>query len=141
MPDTILLAFFKTVKIASNKNDKSKHGDMKLANKYIDIALLDMNKWIDKGNWANGFGAAFIGFQDCMHMYYLRITGQLVRQAQVHTSVAHIRTLENSLRVYVMEARRADKSLPLILRPLEKKMQKFDEYAMIDVNDFMPDMS
>jgi len=85
VPDIILLPFFNTVKTAS-KNDKAKHGDMVLANKYINIALLDMHKWIDKGNWANGYGAAFIGFRDCMQRYYLRLTGQLVRQTQVYAS-------------------------------------------------------
>jgi len=85
MPDIILLPFFNTVKTAS-KNDKAKHGDMVLANKYINIALLDMDKWIDKGNWANGYGTAFIGFRDCMQRYYLRLTGQLVRQTQVYAS-------------------------------------------------------
>ena len=86
MPDIVLLPFFKTIKTA-NKNDKSKHGDMKLANKYIDIALLDMDKWIDKGNnWANGYGAAFIGLRDCMQRYYLRLTVQLVRHTHVYAS-------------------------------------------------------
>ncbi len=48
MPDVVLLPLFKTVETA-NKNDKSKHGNVKLASKYIDIALLDMDRWIDKG--------------------------------------------------------------------------------------------
>jgi hypothetical protein len=74
VPAILLLPFFKTVKAAS-KNDKSKYGDMQLANKYIDIAILNMDKWIDKGSWANGYGAAFIGFRDCMQRYYLRLTG------------------------------------------------------------------
>jgi len=74
MPDIALLPFFGTVKTAS-KIAKSWHGDIKLANKFIDIALLDMSKWIAKGNWPNGYGAIFIGFRDCMQRYYLRLTG------------------------------------------------------------------
>ncbi len=85
MPAIILLLFFKTVKTTS-KNDKSKHGDMQLANKYIDIAMMGMDKWVDKGSWANGYGAAFISFRDCMQRYYLRLPGQLVRQTQVYAS-------------------------------------------------------
>jgi hypothetical protein len=49
--------------------------------------------------------------------------------------------LDNSLRVYVKEARRADNWIPPILRPLDEKMQSADEYAMIDVNEFMTDIS
>ena len=49
MPDIVLLPFFATVKTAS-KNKKTRHGGMKLANKFIDIALLDMSRWIIKGN-------------------------------------------------------------------------------------------
>ena len=76
-----------------------------------------------------------------MQRYYLRTTGQAVRTAQVRTSAAPVRTLENSLRVYIKEARRADRSIPPILHPLDKKMQSMDDYDMIDVNDFMPDMT
>jgi hypothetical protein len=43
--------------------------------------------------------------------------------------------------VYIKEARRADRSIPPILCPLDKKMQNINDYDMIDVNDFMPDMS
>ena len=49
MPDICLLPFFQSVKTAS-KNAKSKHGDMKLAIKCVDFALLDMGRWILKGN-------------------------------------------------------------------------------------------
>ena len=114
---------------------------MTLANKFIDIALLDMSRWITKSNWPNGYGAVFIGFRDCMQRYCLRLTGQAVRQAQVYTSVAPLRTLDNSWRVYIREARGADKSTPPILRPLDRKMQNIDVYDTIDVNDFMEDMS
>ena len=76
-----------------------------------------------------------------MHIYLLRITGQAVRTAELYTSVALVRTLDNSLRVYIKEARRADKSIPHILRPLDRKMQNIDDYEMIDVNDFMSDMT
>ena len=85
MPDIIILPFFKTVKTAS-KNDKL-HGDMQLANKYIDVALMGMDKWVDKGSWANSYGAAFISFRDCMQRsYLLRLTGQLVRQTNLYAS-------------------------------------------------------
>ena len=63
-----------------------------------------------------------------------------MRTAQVRTSVALVRTLNNSLLVYIKEARRADRSIPPILHPLYKKMQNMDDYDMIDVNGFMPDM-
>ena len=114
MPAIILLLFFETVNTA-NKNQKSKNGDIKLANTFIDIALSDMQKWIGKGTWSNGYGAAFIGFRDCMQRYYLRLTGQVARQAQVYTSVAPLRTLDNSLRLYIKEARKAAKTIPSIL--------------------------
>ena len=140
MPDICLLPFFQSVKTAS-KNMLNKHGDIKLAIKCIDVALLDMGRWIGKGNWENGYGTVFTGFRDCMQRYYLRTTGQAVRTAQVRTSAAPVRTLENSLRVYIKEARRADRSIPPILRPLDKKMQNINDYDMIDVNDFMPDMT
>jgi hypothetical protein len=119
----------------------NKHGDIKLAIKCIDVALLDMGRWIGKGNWENGYGTVFTGFRDCLHRYYLRTTGQAVRTEQVRTSVAPVRTLNNSLRVYIKEAWRADSSIPSILHPLDKKMQNMDDYDMIDVNDFMPDMT
>jgi hypothetical protein len=47
MPGIATLPFFDTVKTAS-KNEKSKHGNKKLVNKFIDIVLLDMSRWITK---------------------------------------------------------------------------------------------
>jgi len=76
-----------------------------------------------------------------MQRYYLRLTGHVLRQAHVYTSVDPLRTLDNSLRVYVREDRRADKSIPPILRPLDMKMHNVDDYGTIDVNDFMTGMS
>ena len=43
--------------------------------------------------------------------------------------------------MYIKEARRADRSIPPILCPLDKKMQNINDYDMIDVNDYMPDMT
>ena len=76
-----------------------------------------------------------------MQRYYLRLTGQVARQAHVYTSVNPLRNLENLLRVYIKEARKVCKSIPPILRPLKRKMQNIDDYDMIDVNDCMEDMS
>ncbi len=56
MPDICLLPFLQSVKTAI-KNMLNKHGDIKLASKCIDVALLDMGRWIGKGNWENGYGA------------------------------------------------------------------------------------
>ena len=67
--------------------------------------------------------------------------GKAVRQAHVYASVDPISTMYNSLRVYIKEACRVDKSIPPILRPLDRKMQNIDDYGMIDVNAFMTDMS
>ena len=76
-----------------------------------------------------------------MQRYYLRLTGRLVRQAHVHTSVGPIKTLDNSLVAYVKEARSVDKSITSILRHLDKKIQNSDEYAMIDLIEIMMDIS
>jgi len=71
----------------------------------------------------------------------LRLAYQVVKLAHVYMSVAPMRTLHHLVRVYVKEARSADTLITLILRPLEKKMQNVDDYATIDVDDLMPDMS
>jgi len=114
---------------------------MELANRCIESALLAMDKWITKGNWNNGIGAMFLSFRDAMHKYYLRLTRRVERQSQVHKSTAPMRTSDSALRVYLREPRRADKSIPPILQSLDKKVQDVDEYVMIDVNDYMSDLS
>ncbi len=54
-PDVLLEPFFKEVDTLS-KNEGSKQGNITMANKHIADALLNMKKWITKGNWKNGFG-------------------------------------------------------------------------------------
>ncbi len=64
---------------------------MLVAIKSIEFALFDMEKWITKGNWEHGFGSMFLGFRDAMQKYYLRLTGQVIRQAAVNLSETHMR--------------------------------------------------
>jgi hypothetical protein len=52
-----------------------------------------------------------------------------------------MRTSENALKVFLREPRRADKGIPPILQPLDIKLQDVNEYVMIDVTDYMSDMS
>jgi len=52
-----------------------------------------------------------------------------------------MRTSDNALRAYLRESRRADKSIPFILQALNKIVQEVDEYVMIYVNEYMPDVS
>ena len=114
---------------------------MILANTCIDSALLGMRRWIGKGNWPNAVTATFLGFRECMQRYYLRLTGQAIRQVQVNKSFVHIRTVDNALRVYVKEARRANSTIHSILRPPDRHIQNVEDCDMIAVNDYMPDMS
>ncbi len=72
--------------MTANKNKGSKRGDMALANQYIESALWGMDTWITKGNWENGFGEMFIDFGDSMRRYYLRTTGQSIRQTAMRES-------------------------------------------------------
>ena len=88
-----------------SKNEGSKRGDMALANQCIESALLGMDTWITKGNWENGFGEMFIDFRDSMRRYYLRTTGQSIRQIAVRDSANPLRTAYNALKLYVREAR------------------------------------
>ena len=132
--------FFDIVATAS-KNEGAKRGDMALANRCLDSAFLSMDEWIVKGNWQNGFGEVFINFRDGMQRYYLRLTGQAQRSTQAQQSAAPLRNTDNSLHVYVKEPRRADKTIPPHLRPLNKRLESALEYEMIDVNDYMEDMS
>jgi hypothetical protein len=75
-----------------------------------------------KGNWKNGFGNMFIDYIDAMQRYYLRLTGQAIRQAQVNKSATPSRTSEHALCLYVKGPLRFDKEIPLILRPLNTKL-------------------
>ena len=70
-----------------------------------------MGRWIVKGNWENGYGAVIIGFKYYMHGYYLRITDQAARTAQLYTSVALVRILDNSLRVYIYQGGPKDRQV------------------------------
>ena len=72
---------------------------------------------------------------------FLRVSAQTDRQVQVRESMTPLRNAENALFVYIKEPRRADKDIPLLLRPLNTKLVNAVEYDMIDVNDFMEDMS
>jgi hypothetical protein len=114
---------------------------MQVANKSIDFALFGMEKWITKGNWEHGFGTMFLGFRDAMQKYYLRLTGQVIRQVAVHLNVTPMRTAQNALHVYIKEKRRADRAIPLVLQAIDKKVQDVANYIMIDVNEFMGNFS
>ncbi len=115
---------------------------MLVANKSIEFALFDMEKWITKGNWEHGFGSMFLGFRDAMQKYYLRLTGQAIRQAAVNLSVTPMRTAQNALHVYIKEQRRADRAIPLVLQAIDRKVQDVAaDYIMIDVNEFMGNFS
>jgi hypothetical protein len=141
VPNIILMPFFETVETAS-KNDASKRGDIAAANKNISSAMLGMDSWIGKGNWKDaGFGDIFLCYRDCMNKYYLRLTGQAERQIQVNRSLLPLRTSENALHVYVTEPRRADKPIPPALIPINRRILNADEYDMVDVNDFLADLS
>ena len=72
-----------------------------------------------------------------MQRYYLKVSGQSIRQAQVMTNATPLRTEENALNLYLKEPRKADKHIPLVLQPLNKKLQSALVYKMIDVNDYM----
>ena len=87
--------------MTTSKNEGSKRGDMALANRCIESALLGMDAWITKGNWENGFGEMFIDFRDSMRRYYLRTTGKSIRQAAVRESATSLRTADNALKLYV----------------------------------------
>ena len=52
-----------------------------------------------------------------------------------------MRSAENALKLYLKEPRRVDKAIPLILQPLNTKLENSAEYAMIVVNDYIEDMS
>ncbi len=127
--------------MTASKNEGAKRGDMALANRCIASGLLGMEAWIAKGNWQNGYGAMFINFRDSTKRYYLRVSAQTDRQVQVRESMTPLRNAENALFLYIKEPRRADKDISLLLRPLNTKLVNAVEYAMIDVNDFMKDMS
>ena len=134
------MPFFNVVQTIS-KNERSKRGNLELANTCIASALMGMDAWITKGNWKNGFGSMFLGFRDAMQKYYLRLTGQVERQIQVHKSATPLRTGENALQLYIKDQRMADRAIPLALQALNIKLEIVAEYVMIDVNDYMPDMS
>jgi hypothetical protein len=125
----------------SNKNTDSRRGNIILANKHMVDAFVDMEKWITRGNWKNSGGLMFLNFRDIMGKYKLRLPGQLQRQSTLITSAAHDRTTETALHLFLKEPRRADTSIPAILRPLNTCIQQSPEYAMIDVKDFMTCMN
>jgi hypothetical protein len=64
---------------------------MELANNCITKVLMGMELWITKVNWVNGFGAMFLSFWDAMQKYFLRLTGQVERQAQVNRNPSPVR--------------------------------------------------
>ena len=110
--DIALKPLFETFEAAS-KNEGSKRGDMAATNRFIDSALLGIDAWIAKGNWHHGFGARFIQFRDSMQTYYLRVSGQNIRQMQANKSGKPLRTAENALYLYLKEPRRVDKGIIL----------------------------
>ena len=120
----------------------AKQVNIALANKCIADALLGMDKWIFKGNRKNGLVAIFLDCRSAMQRYYLRLTYQTIRQAQVHKSANPPKTVENALQLYSKEPRRADKAIPsILLHYLNAKLDTSVEYNMIDVNNYMEDMS
>jgi len=126
----------------AGKNEGAKRGDMVLANRCIESdALLGMDTWIGKGSWQNGFGEMFLNFRDAMQRYCLRLSGQNIRQTQAHKLFAPLRSGKNALKMYVKDPRRADKAIHPILRPLNTKPGSALEYEMVDLNDYMGDMS
>ena len=52
-----------------------------------------------------------------------------------------LRTAKNALNLYLKDPRMANKPIPLVLKPLNTKLQSALEYEMIDANDYMEDMS
>jgi hypothetical protein len=104
-------------------------------------AFMDMEKWITRGNWKNGGGLMFLNFRDIMGKYELRLSCQLQRQSTLSASAGPARTSETALHLFVKEPRRADRSIPVILRPLNTRIQQSVEYKMIEVNDFMTGMT
>jgi hypothetical protein len=76
-----------------------------------------------------------------MQRYYLRATNLAIRQAQVQKSINPLRTAENALQLYLREPRKADRDIPLVLQRPNTKLENAVEYYMIDVNDYMADMS
>jgi len=137
--DILLQPFFKEVDTLS-KNVGSKRGKIHFANKCIATALIDMEKWIGQGNWKSGFGDMFLGFRDAMARYELRLSGQSSRQAELHTNPHPARTVDNALKVYIKEARRADKAIPRVLESLNEKLQESAVYEKIDLTDLVKDM-
>jgi hypothetical protein len=53
----------------------------------------------------------------------------------------HARSPESALHVYIKEPHRAYKIIPSILRRLNDRLEEAEKYEMIDVNDFMTDMT
>ena len=76
-----------------------------------------------------------------MAKHEVRLAGQSVRQAEVHQSTAPARTPESALHLFIKKPRRTDKIIPSILRPLNDRLEEAEEYEMIDVDDFMIDMT
>ena len=65
---------------------------------------------------------SILGFRDAMQKYYLRLTGQVERQIQVHKSATPLRTSENALQFYIKKQRKADRAIPLALQALDTKV-------------------
>ena len=76
-----------------------------------------------------------------MATYELRLTCRVERQTNSHKSSAPACIPETTLHVYVKNPRRADMFILAILRPLNTRLQQFEEYEMIIINDFMIGMS
>jgi len=52
-----------------------------------------------------------------------------------------LRTVDNALKLYAREPRRADRVAPPVLRRLNARLENALEYDIIDVKDYMDDMS
>jgi hypothetical protein len=128
--------------VTASKNEGSKRGDMALlANQNIEYALLGMDTWIGKYYWENGLGQIFLDFRDFMQRYYFRSSGQSIRHAQGIHSATPMRTADNALKSYVREPRKANKNITPVLRRQNTKLENAIEYDIVDVNDYIEDMS
>jgi len=67
--------------------------------------------------------------------------GQSIRQTAVINSATPLRTVDNALKLYAREPRRNDRAIPPVLRRLNARLEKALEYAIIDANDYMDEMS
>ena len=59
----------------------------------------------------------------------------------MHYNMMLAHSPESALHLYIKEPRRKDTIIPSILRRLNARLEEAKEYEMIDVNDFMTEMT